>query len=495
MRQLLCCLLIVLFDSQLGAAEPTTLTEADLDKLAAKAQQRWKAPGLAIAVLQLPQEPILKGFGVRQLGQPELVTPDTVFPMASCTKLITATIIAQLVDEGRLRWDDPITKHWPEFKWSDPNITALTTVRDLLSHRSGLAGHDLLWYRAPWTLDEVLRKASQLPIEGQFRHSYHYSSIPVLAAGRLAEKVTRKPWSELVKSYLASPLELEPLAFTTAEYQKFSNRAYGHKRNDSGEIESMPEYEIREPNPAGSLATSTKGLATWLTFQLRNGKTLNGRKLLSELNLQQSRTPHVHMPKDEIIGPLYPLSKQISYCLGWVQFDYRGELAYAHGGLIDGFRCQITMIPERGVGIALFNNLHESKLNIGLTYAVLDHWLGHRGTDWIEHFWQFEEAERKAKKDSLAKRDAARIPGTKPSFPLERYTAEYQHPAYGTTKVTLEKGELLWEWSSFRSELEHYQNDVFRIKSGYFANQLVEFGGQNGQVLAVQCVGQVFRRK
>jgi CubicO group peptidase (beta-lactamase class C family) len=493
--RLYCLALLFLLGSciTLRANEPARLTQPQVDRLVAQAMKQWSAPGLAIAVVQLPDPSIVKGYGIRQLLKPELVTTETLFPIASCTKSFTSSLFAQLVDEGKIGWDEPVQKHWPEFAWSDRHVSALTTVRDLLSHRSGIAGHDLLWYRAPWDLEEVIRRTQKLPVEGQFRQTYHYSSLPVIAAGKLAEKVAKKPWDELIRTKLAEPLGLEPITFTTAEMHKVSNRAMGHVRNANGEVELMPEYILREPNPAGSIGLSVSGLAKWLSFQLQNG--MAGRQIVTEKNLLQTRTSHVFMPRDDIIGPLYPLSKQVSYCMGWVQFDYRGVLVYAHGGIIDGFRCQLTLIPERKLGIAIVNNLHESKLNIALTYALIDEVFAAKGTNWFDMFWKAEQAERLAKREALRIRDQQRRLGTSPSLPLSQYTGEFTNPGYGTSTVTLKNDKLTWKWSSFTSELEHYQFDLFRIKEGYFADQLVEFGGVSGKVSGLFAVGQTFSKK
>ena len=164
-------------------AEEVHFAAADVEVIVRNAIEAWQIPGVAVAIVKDDQPIFLKGFGVREAGGEQAVTPDTVFPLASCTKAFTTTLLAMLADDGVIGWDDPLRKHLPGFKLSDPNADALLTVRDLLCHRCGIAGHDLLWYHAPWGIDEVIRRAQTLPLEYPFRGGYRYSSIPFMAAG------------------------------------------------------------------------------------------------------------------------------------------------------------------------------------------------------------------------------------------------------------------------------------------------------------------------
>src|SRR5215213_309027 len=188
LRPLLLTAALLTAVSPASAADPVAVGPAAIDKLVRESLDRWGVPGVAVVVVRGGEVAHLKGYGTKRAGAAEPVTPDTVFPLASCTKAFTTTLMAVLADDGKLGWDDPVRKHLPTFHLSDPHADALLTLRDLVTHRTGIAGHDLLWYRAPWGLDEVLTRAGKLPLEGQFRGSYHYSSIPVMAAGRAAAK-------------------------------------------------------------------------------------------------------------------------------------------------------------------------------------------------------------------------------------------------------------------------------------------------------------------
>src|SRR5262245_10256597 len=225
--------LALLAPAPLAAAEPDP---AAAEKLAADALKAWDVPGAAVVVVRGDETLLLKGFGVRELGKPVKVTPDTVFPLASCTKAFTTTLLAMLADDGVIGWDDPVRKHLPGFKLSDPNADAMLTVRDLLCHRSGIAGHDLLWYRAPWDIDEVLKRAQSLPLEYPFRAGFRYSSIPFMVAGRAIEKRTGEKWEKLVRTRICDPLGMNGITFTTAEIPKDAERAIGHRLGKDGKV-------------------------------------------------------------------------------------------------------------------------------------------------------------------------------------------------------------------------------------------------------------------
>ena len=461
-----------------------------VEKLTADALKRWQVPGLAVVVVHAGRPVVVKGFGTKRVGADDPVTADTLFPLGSCTKAFTSALAAGLVDDGRLGWDDPVRKHLPDFHLSDPHADALVTVRDLLSHRTGIAGHDLLWYRAPWGQDEVIRRTSKLPLEYPFRGGYHYTSLGYIAAGKALTPRAGKPWDELVRERLTGRLGMTGVKFTSPE----ASKAAGHRRSADGSPEAMSGYDLSVPNPAGSVFVTPRDLVTWLRFHLSGGLGPDGQRVVSAVNLGETKTPQTVMRMTPEMRATYPATRQASYAMGWVVYDHRGESVVAHGGKIDGFRAQVTLLPERGLGIALVNNLHDTKMNIALTNALIDHALGLPPRDWNEHYLNVERDERAEKRREVEARDRARKPGTTPTLPSAGYAGRYEDAAYGVGTVTADGGRLVWEWSGFRCPLEHYQDDVFRVMDGYFADGLVEFAVTNGACTSARTMGVVFRR-
>ncbi len=468
--------------------------DTELGKTIESTRSTWQAPGLAVAVVRDGKVIHLAGYGTKVIGRDDPVTADTLFPLASCTKGFTSALITLLVESGDLDWDDPVRKHLPTFRLSDPNADKLVAIRDLLTHRSGLGGHDLLWYRAPWDADEVVRRIAKLPLTAPFRGGYQYSSLPFTAAGKAVENRTGESYGDLVRKRIAEPLGMKSVAFTTAEAEKNPNRAAGHEWKGVKAV-PMAEYISKEADAAGSMSASARDLATWVQFLLNRGEH-GGKRIIAAKSLAETMQPHTPMRKEGLIASIYPESKQISYAMGWVVYDHRGKLVVAHGGVIDGFRVQITLLPEENLGFAMLNNLHESKLNIALTNILIDRMLGLDAKDWTAHYRAVDKAEADAKATAKAKRDRERKADAPPLAKLEAHAGEYEHPAYGTGRVKLDAGKLVWEWSSFRAPLEHWQKEQFRATAGYFDDDLFEFTTDtDGAVLELIQRGVIFTKK
>jgi CubicO group peptidase (beta-lactamase class C family) len=461
----------------------------------AEALKAWDVPGAALVVVSGDRTVVLRGYGRKHIDRPDPVTPDTVFPLASCTKGFTSTLVAMLADEGKLGWDDPVRKHLPTFHLADPRADAQVTLRDLLSHRTGLNGHDLLWYRAPWGIDEAIRRAGQLPPEYPFRGGFEYNSIMYMAAGRAAVGAGGKPWEVLVRERITDPLGMTGVTFTTKDIPPTADRAGGHRKTKAGKVEPMPWYEVTEPNPAGSINATARDLEKWLKFQLAGG-VANGKRLVSEMNLLETRIPQNPIPMDSPNRAMNPDTWQLNYGIGWVMSDHRGKKVVAHGGMIDGFRVQITFLPDERVGFAVLNNLHETRMNQAVTNTLIDVYCGLPARDWNKFFQDYNRDQEAKRQAALDARNKARKRDTKPTLPLEQYAGEYEAPAYGKANLIVDGGRLVFAWSSFRCPLEHFQDDVFRITEGYLEEQTVEFATDpNRGPRALQFLGTIFMKK
>jgi CubicO group peptidase (beta-lactamase class C family) len=474
------------------AAEPKP--EA-VDALVADALKAFQVPGAAVVVVRGDQTLVLKGYGRRSIDAAAPVTPDTIFPLASCTKQFTTTLLAMLVDDGVIDWDDRVKTLYPSFKLSDPCVNELLTLRDLVSHRTGLNGHDLLWYRAPWDIDHTLAQVPRLPLDYPFRGGYRYNSITFMAAGRIAEKFGKAKWEELVRKRICEPLDMGHVYFTTAEIPKGADRALGHKLSKSGKVERMPTYEMKEPNPSGSLNLAARDLAAWLQFHLSDGVAPSGKRIVSVAPLAETRTGQNLMRLGPEAMKLFPDTVQLSYAMGWVVNDYRGLKVTGHGGLIDGFRVQITLVPDSQLGIAVLTNLHDTRMPMAVTNSLIDLYCDLKPKEWNAYYRKVVDDEAEAKKAALAARDKARDPDAKPSLPLADYAGKYENPAYGVAAVTLAGGKLTAKFGGFTCPLEHFERDDFRITGGFFEDELAEFTVKGGKTVGLKLSGIEFKRK
>lgn len=475
-------LALLLLPASAHAAEPDA---AAIDKLVADTLQAWEVPGASLVIVRGNDVIHLKGYGRKQFDKPDPVSPDTLFQIASCTKAFTSTLLAMLVDDGKLNWDDRVSDHLPGFKLADEKASAQVTIRDLLSHRTGVPGNDLLWYGTRFTVDEVIGKVGKLPLTYPFRGGFEYNSIMFMAAGRC----TKQPWDALVKARVTDPLGMKGIRFTTKDLP--ADRATGHEKKTK--LTTMPLYEMPEPNPAGSIHASARDLGAWLKFQLAGG-TFNGKRLVSEKQLLETRMPQNTIKLEGLARIMNPDTEKLQYGLGWVLLDHRGKRVCTHGGQIDGFRVQITLLPDEKLGFAILNNLHETRMNQALTNNLIDLYCGLTPRDWNGFFLKIVAEVERAKREALEARNAARKADSKPSASLAAYAGEYRHATYGTSKIVEKDGKLSLEWGRYRAPIEHYEADTFRFTEGSFEDKLVEFRGNAQGPTGFRMGGLVFER-
>ncbi len=478
------------------AATPAFAADLDAKFLETTVQSslaQWRIPGTVVAVVQ-GDNSFVEGYGVLSKARPVRPTADTIVPLASCTKAVTVALLASLVDEGKLDWNDPVRKHLPEFHVADPRVDELLTVRDLLSHRSGLRGHDLLWYKAPWDNEEVLKRIAKLPVDRPFRDSYEYSTILVMAAGKVAERAGGKPWGELVRERIAKPLGMDTLAVSTADPRfRRADLLAGHRSDKDGAPKPVPPYETREPNAAGSLHLAARDLVPWLRFLL-DGGVAGGKRIVSEANFAEMIRPLNPMPMDAFQRALNPDTVQMTYAMGWIVHDYRGRPIVAHGGMIDGYRVLVAVYPKDRFAIAIVNNHQEARGNQAIENALADRALGLAPKDWNAILLDATRRDGEAKRAEWAATVKARRADVPPSLALADYAGRYDEPAYGTATVELAKGKLVWKWSSFEVELEHWEGDLFRLSSGLLEDRFLAFRVGKAGVEGVRFEGQFFKK-
>jgi CubicO group peptidase (beta-lactamase class C family) len=481
---------LLLTGSAAGGQPPD---EKAIAALTAEALKAWDVPGAVVVVVRPDRTAYLGGSGVRELGKDAPMTPDTLFPLASCSKAFTTALIGMLADEGKLAWDDPVRKHLPDFKLADPLADANVTLRDLCCHRTGLGGHDLLWYRAAWGPEEMVRRAGLLPPDASFRSTFQYQSVMFTAAGLAAGRAAGGPWGDLVRKRLLAPLGMKSAGCKTAEADPAA-RATGHRPDRDGKLRPVEWYPVSEPNPAGSVHVSGRDLANWLRFQLGDG-TFDGKRLISSAALEETHTPQIVQRMDDEARATHPETVQMSYGLGWVIQDYRGRPQVSHAGIIDGFRIHLTLLPRDGWGVAVLANRHATRMNLALSNRLVDELLGVPPRDWNALHLGLARKEEEEARERAAKRARDRRPNTRPSAALPAFAGAYEHPAYGRGQVRQERGALRWEWGNWRSPLEHYQDNVFTLREELLNDPPVEFAVDfTGAVTAMRAFGVTFQR-
>ncbi len=414
-----------------AAGDDPPIDATAIDAAIKNSLDAWSVPGVAVAVVRDGEVIYLKGHGVKSLDADGPVTPDTLFPIGSCTKAFTTTAMAILVDEGKMGWDDHVRKHLSYFHLSDPLADREVTLRDLICHRTGLASHDLLWYRSPWSPEEVVRRAGLLPLDRPFRTTFQYQSTMFTAAGLAVGSASGQPWQDFVQKRLFDPLGMTASCFTSTAAAKSVDRAVGHRLNRLGRPEVVDYYPEEVPDPAGSIHSTARDLAQWAIFQLGDGRW-GGRRIVSAANLAETHTPQMVIRLEGIERELHPETVQMSYGMGWVLEDYRGVGLCSHAGAIDGFRAHITLVPEKKIGIVLLNNLQATRMNLPLSNALVDLLLGLPRKDWNG---LCAEAVRK---DEAAAAERAR--SASPAAPMTRRRRAISPPIPAITRTPLTAG-------------------------------------------------------
>ncbi len=444
---------LLLVGPGLVAADPLDGLEEWIDA----ERERWEIPGLAVAIVQGDEVLLARGFGYLDLERTRAVDADTQFGIASLSKAMTATALGMLVDAGRLDWDDRVIDHLPEFRLSDPWVTAQVTVRDLLAHRVGvgrLFGNRLTFMPGA-SRDEALAALRYHEFEQPFRQGYVYSNAMYVVAGAVLEAVTGEPWEDIVESRLLAPLGMSR---SNARLQGLDDNAARPHQEIRGELVEIPRRDWTWGAPAAAVNSTANDLARWIRFNLAG--ELNDLNLLSGDMLNA-----IHAPAN-LIG-LDQESRAINaYGLGWGLGRYQSFQLLRHGGATDGINSLLWLVPELDLGIAVSANRFTG-FNTALARTVIDRIADLETTDWSLSLFEEELDARAKAAEAREAVDRERQDGTQASQRLERFVGHYQHPLYGSADVLAENGTLklrLWQDDSQTLVLEHWHHDTFKAR-------------------------------
>lgn len=456
-----------------------------------KALQDWNVPGVSLAVVKDDKIVAAKGYGVRDLKAGGSVDENTMFAIGSTTKAFTSASMAMLVDEGKVKWDDPVTKYLPGFELYDPWVTREFTVRDSMAHRSGLGRRgDLLWYGSGLSRDEILYRIRFLKPSTSFRSAYGYQNIMFLLAGQLVAAASGNTWDGFVKQRIFAPLGMSRSNTSTNDLTGVDNVAQPHEERD-GHLTSVPYRNVDNIGPAGSINSCSRDMAEWLRFQLGDG-TYNGHKLVSAAALRETRMPQTIIPSG---GGPDPHAHFHAYCMGWVAQDYRGKYLVSHNGAIDGMKSMVLLVPEQHLGVVVLANRGGTQLTDALGYWLIDTWMGTPGRDWSAEMLAVSRKAEQAAEDARKKIEQARVPNTHPTLALEKYAGTYADDMYGDQRITVEGGRLVLHGHPvFSGPLEHWHYDTFRTSGqGAFVTFSLDANAEVSAV-AIQGLGDFHRK-
>jgi CubicO group peptidase (beta-lactamase class C family) len=452
---------------------------ADLDAFVARSMKTFGPPGMTVAIVENGKVALTKGYGVRAMNKPDTVNIHTVFPIGSETKAFTSAALAILVDEGKLKWSDKVVDKLPGFQMYDPYATANMTVRDLLTHRSGLGlgeGDLLIVPSTTRSRADIVHALRYLkPVTG-FRETFAYDNILYIVAGALVESVSGETWEHFVEEHIFAPVGMKDAM--TAYHADAPNGVALHARTD-GPIRGLgPQHillhglEGQASAPCGAINASAADMALWMQVQLAHGKLPNGGRLFSEKQAKAMWDPVIEVPSDSFGSASSALAlitpKFQDYALGWFVEDYRGHTIVEHTGAVLGAVAALYLIPEKNVGIAVMINSEDGASRRAVAFHLVDYYLGIPDQHWNTTLKQVVDAMMAGGEKALKAQPEQMTPNDKSSLAMTAYAGVYSDPWYGTTTISTRPDGTLWmrfdKTPRMEGPLIHVADDTFKVE-------------------------------
>jgi CubicO group peptidase (beta-lactamase class C family) len=468
MNRIFSLLLILFFYLSMFGQKDMDRKLKDLDAYYEQALDDWNVPGMAVAIVKDGEIIFSKGYGTLNVNTGEKVDGNSLFAIASNTKAFTATALAILVDEGKINWTDRVRDYLPWFELYDPYVSDNFTIRDLLTHRSGLKtfSGDLIWYGTKLSREEVVRNAKYLEPTFGFRGGWGYSNIMYIAAGLIIEEVTGQSWDEFIKDRILDPLHMDRTISSTKLLPGVENVSSPHNDFEDGLI-TIEWLNWDNVAPAGSIISSANDVSKWLIFNMNKGVTPEGDTLVSAWRFEEMWTAVNPQSISTWSKRNWPSTHFKAYGLGWAMFDYHGRKILGHGGGYDGFISNTTFVPEEGLGMVFLTNKNTS-LYYPLKFKTLDVMLdAEEETDWSADFLAMIEQRKEMVEFEKEEAEAARAMDTKPTLPLQDYLGTYHCEMYGDAEVYFEGTQLmvhLLPTEIFVGTLSHWQYNSWKIE-------------------------------
>jgi CubicO group peptidase (beta-lactamase class C family) len=415
----------------------------------------WHVVGAGVGIIVNGKVIYGKGHGLRDRDRRLPATPHTLFAIGSASKAFTVFALGTLVDRGTIDWDSPVVNYLPWFRMDDPEVTRRLSVRDLVTHRSGLPRHDLVWYNnRTITREELVRRLRYLPPNKDLRETFQYNNLMFVTAGYLVGELMATSWENAIRTLVLQPLGMAGTKFSVAESQRSSDYSLPYEvRHDT--IRQLPFRDITLVGPAGSINSSIDDMLKWVRMQLSDG-TVNGTQVIQPATLRDMHSPHMAIgPSDQ---------KEFGaqdYGMGWFLTSYRGHYRVSHGGNIDGFSALVTLYPQDGVGIVVLTNQNGSPVPNLVALHAADRLFGGARRDWNAEALARRDAAAAEQRQAEQKKQSVRVPNTKPSHPLADYVGDYVDSGYGTFAITQDSGHLVATFNGIRTALQHWHYDVF----------------------------------
>ena len=440
-----------------------------IEKSIVNTMEAFQVPGIAVAIVHNNEITFNKGFGVIEQGKSKKVNADTLFGIASNTKAMTAALLAQLVDQHKISWRTKVIDIIPEFQLPSPYVTREFTIIDLLSHNSGLglgAGDLMIWPETNLTIKDIIKGLKYLPQVSSFRSEFAYDNLMYIVAGEIISKITGKPWFEVVKNKIFTPLGMNNTYASFSQIPKSNKNVARAHVPLNGKLNVVGGNFLEKFTSAGSVASSVNDMALWIKAQLNKGEYKGSKRLFSNnqssamwqprtlLNVRQSDTENDKM-------------HFYAYGLGWFLNDYHGVKLVHHSGGILGMVSKVVMVPEMNLGIVILTNQQSGAAFNALYREILQQYLDVPDKDWISYYHQKSLKAKVKEQSRLANKNLNVDKNSVPSLPLSEYAQTYTDKWYGDIHIIFDDNKLRMQFGhtpGLKGDLIHHQHNTFIVK-------------------------------
>src|SRR5882672_693319 len=436
---------------------------AGFDDYMAKVLKDWNGPGIGVGIVVGDKLVFAKGYGYRDYEKKLPFTAGTVCPIASNTKLFTAVAAGMLVEEGKLTWDRPVRESVPTIRFNNETLNNTVTLRDMLSHRTGITRHDTIWYKSDFTRKELFDRIQFLEPQEPMRQTFLYNNLMFAGVGYMIELQSGRTWEQFVRDRILQPLDMKSTGYTISEMVKAPEHGVGFtEKRDNFDLYQTPYYEdIEGVAPCGAIVSNIDDLSHWLIALMNNG-IYGGQQVIPADVLKQTLQPAIGLPNTAAEQRGYWEILNAAYGMGRQTASYRRHLITYHGGDLPGFHSQVSFMPKEKIGVVvLVVGNHTAPLYNYVSYNVYERLLGMDQTPWIQRGLDIRLKNKAANTQARKKAGEDRVPNTKPSHALAEYVGDYENPAYGVLKIGLSGNELRFDFHKMKMPMTHFHYDRF----------------------------------
>jgi CubicO group peptidase (beta-lactamase class C family) len=433
---------------------------AGLDTAFARVLKTWHAAGFAVVVVEKNKVIYANGFGYRDEENKIPVTSNTLFAIGSCTKAFTASLLGMLRQDGKVDYDKPVRNYLPDLKFFNDDMNNKITLRDMMSHRTGLPRHDLSWYLfTTRSRDSLIQRIQYMEPSAGLREKWQYNNFMFLAQGVVVEKISGKSWEDNIREKIFQPLGMSSSVLTISDLMKSNDAAIGYEVKNDSIIKKTDYYHIDAMGPAGSINSSVNDMAKWVITWINGGK-FEGKEIIPASHVNEAISSQMIID-GALPGKENPDIYFANYGFGWFLSSYHGHYRVEHGGNIDGFSASTCFFPSDSIGVVVLTNQNASVVPSIVRNIIIDRMLKIKYFDWNTDLKNKADKAKKENKDAERSKIKTEKPITKASHELKDYEGLYSHKAYGTIEVQAQRDSLFAFLGTHTWWLKNLQYDIF----------------------------------